>query len=462
MADPFGFLAYPREAAAPLASRDSSSFEETYGYLPSERLDRQARRCLDCGTPFCEVHGCPAGNRIPDWIYMVVGDKWRAALDLLHSTDNFPEFTGRLCAAPCEDACVLGISFEGVTIKQIELEIAERGWLEGWIVAEPPLFQTGRKIAVVGSGPAGLAAAQQLARSGHTVTVFDRDDRVGGILRYGIPDFALSKRVLDRRIDQLIEEGVTFETGVDVGVDLSIGYLKRTFDVVVILTGSRTPKDIIVPGRSLGGIHFAMNFLAQANRTAAGDFVAEDEIIDARGKRVAVIGGGETGAYCAGTSRRMGASEVIKIELRPSPDRNAPPGEWPFRKIARPVDDPLSDGAVIRWGAKVERFVGKDGAVSGLELKVRDSAKSSHIETVDAELVILALGFEHVERGPLVTNLSLATDDRGNLRIDDRCMTSEEGVFAAGDCVLGVSSVVQAIAQGRRVAEAVNRFLGDR
>lgn len=461
MADPFGFLKYQREDAPRLPVGEAhGDYRETYQMLAPDHLDHQARRCMDCGIPFCELYGCPAGNRIPDWITMVCSGKWRAALDLLHSTDNFPEITGRLCPAQCEAACVLGISFTPMTVRQIELQIAEHGWSEGWINPEPASYHTLKRIAVVGSGPAGLAAAQQLTRSGHTVTVFDCDDRIGGVLRYGIPDFALEKRVLDRRLDQLIGEGVGFETGVDVGVDMSFHYLQRTFDAVIVLTGSRIPKDIIIPGRSLGGVHFAMDFLRQQNRRVAGDSIPDGQAVSAAGKRVVVIGGGETGAYCIATCRRQGASDVVRIELKPASGPGLSTPKWPHVVGPGPESDPLAGSCTSRFGAKVERFMGNDGKVTGVVIKTPDGrSRAMHVETIGAELVILALGFEHLEQGPLVQKLSLETDESGNLKVDDRFMTSAEGVFAVGDCVLGGSPVVQAIAQGRRVAEAVNRYL---
>ena len=428
--------------------------------LSPDRLDHQAERCMDCGIPFCEVYGCPAGNRIPDWITMVSLGKWRTALDLLHSTNNFPEITGRLCEAPCEAACVLSINFSPVTVKQIELQIAERGWREGWIVPEPAPFRTGKKIAVVGSGPAGLAAAQQLVRSGHGVAIFDRESRVGGILRYGIPDFALEKPALDRRIDQLIGEGVTLETGVDVGADLSIHYFRRTFDVVVITTGSRKPRDVIVPGRSLGGVHFAMDFLIQQNRRVAGEYIPEDQVVSGKGARVAVIGGGEAGAYCIAACRRNGASDIVQIELKPAPAPDQTIPRWPDMPEEHHASDPLSEARTRLFGAGVDRFIGNEGNVSGIVIKTaEDRSAELRTETVAADLVLLALGFEHAEQGSLVRKLSLETDEKGNLKMNDRFMTSAEAVFAAGDCVLGGSSVVQAIARGRRVAEAVNRYL---
>ena len=471
MADPFGFIKYQREESPRPRDKDlSRGFRETGFPLRPHRLEHQAERCIDCGIPFCEIQGCPARNRIPDWIAMAGHDKWKEALELLHSTNNFPEFTGRLCPASCETACILSIGHTPVTIRRIELEIAERGWKEGWVVPEPPLFHTGKKIAVVGSGPSGLAAAQQLVRAGHTVTVFDRDDRVGGILRYGIPDFVLEKWVLDRRIDQMIGEGAYFETSVNVGVDLSIGYLRRTFDVVIVLTGSRIPRDIQIPGRELSGIHYALEFLSRQNRRTAGDNLPDDTALHAGGKRVTVIGGGETGEYCVETIRLQGASEIVQLDIAPETEPGNERLAWPFASENRAVAPSPDDGCVRLRGLLTREFSGKDGAVNGLVLE--PAAAGASVETspvlreitgggfaLDTDMVILALGFAHVERGPLVSNLSLETDEKGNLLVDEKFMTSSAGVFAGGDCVLGGTSVIWAINQGRRVAEAVDRYL---
>ncbi len=464
MADPLGFLKHVREDPQLRPSEDCiRDFRETRLSFYPPVLERQAGRCMECGVPFCELDGCPVGNRIQDWVSLMCGEKWKAALDILHSTNNFPEITGRLCAAPCERACILSINFAPVTIREIEREIADRGWREGWIVPEPPRTPTDRRIALIGSGPAGLAAAQELARAGHAVTVFDRDDRVGGILRYGIPDFALDKRILDRRIDQLIGEGVVFETGVVAGVDLSIGYLKRSFDVVVILTGSRSPRDIAAHGRDLGGICFAMDYLVRQNRINAGDTLTDGGELDARGKRVVIVGGGETAAYCVGVCRRQGAVSVAVLDTAVQENRSSLDGKWGVSSESASSQlsaDPLADDCMRLNGVAIERFLGHRGKVRAVAILTPE--KPSEKIEYSADLVIIALGFEHVEPGPLIRNLSIDSDERGNLKVDGRFMTSAEGVFAAGDCVLGGSSVVHSIAQGRRVAGKVDRYLSER
>ncbi|MDP2982411.1 MAG: glutamate synthase subunit beta [Candidatus Latescibacter sp.] len=484
MPDPFSFIVYPREnpPRRPVEER-IRDWHEVEQMLPPGRLEHQALRCMDCGVPFCEMYGCPLRNRIPDWISMVCGNNWRMALELLHSTDNFPEITGRVCPAPCEPSCTLSINGSPVTIKHIELQIAERGWREGWIEPLPALNKTGEKIAIIGSGPAGLTAAQQMARYGHSVTVFDRDRRIGGILRYGIPEFMLEKWVLDRRIDQMRREGVIFETGVDVGVDLSIGYLKRTFDSVVIITGSRIPYDLQVPGRKLDGIYFAYDFLACQNRRLSGDTIPPAKNITAEGREVVIIGGGDTGAYCIGVSRRQGALGITQAEIESAPPENggiagiqhAEPLQhtWPLFSGIPETTGSHDEGCNRLWGVKVKKFLGKKGRVSSVILTHVGVQHAEPLRNgnnheipgaefeIPADMVILAMGFVHMEQGPLIQNLSLVTDEKMNLKINDNYMTSSEGIFAAGDCVLGGSSVVQAMHQGREVAEAVNGYLMD-
>jgi NAD(P)H-dependent glutamate synthase small subunit len=403
---------------------------------------------------------------------MVSGGNWLPALEMLHATNNFPEITGRVCPAPCESACTLSINMEPVTVKHIELQIGEYGWGKGWIVPEPSPFSTGKKVAVIGSGPAGLAAAQQLSRCGHSVTVFEKDDRIGGILRYGIPDFVLEKRIIDRRLEQMIAEGVTFEAGVDAGTDLSVRYIRRSFDAVVIAVGLRAPRDINVPGRNLEGIVFATHFLAQQNRLVAGDTIPPDREITARGKDVVIIGGGDTASYCMGTCRRQGARTIHILELMPDPleesSRDFVWYEFPkdvCKNISRDTDYSMNSGVMVK------RFNGESNKVrsviaenTGQMKEEHNSARTprKHAEEeleIKADLVIIAAGFSHLEYGPLVHNLSLDIDDGGNLVVDSNGMTTVDGVFASGDCVMGASTVVHALYHGRRIAESVHEYL---
>lgn len=461
MADPLGYIKNRREEAPRKPAGDPpSGFGEDDASLSRTRLEIQAGRCIDCGAPFCEIQGCPAHNRIPDWIGMVYSGKWRTALDMLHATNNFPEITGRVCPAYCEPACILSIGHEPVTIRQIELRIAERGWAEGWIAPETGTLRTGRRVAVIGSGPAGLAAAQQLNRSGHAVTVYERDDRIGGILRYGIPDFVLDKKILDRRIGQLAAEGVSFETRVDVGVDLSIGYLKRSFDLTLVIIGSRQPRDLVIPGRELTGIVPAMEFLTLQNRAVAGEFSPDESPFFARGRNVAVIGGGEIGNCCVETCRRQGAAGLTLVEISPSGrDSDNIALSWPLGD-AHSERPGHPDGCGIFRGMTVDRFVGDGGSVSGCILSGTGTEPAGEGEQLlKADMVILALDSPRVESGPLIRNLELETDERGNIRVDADYRTTSPGIFAAGSCVLGDSPIVRAIAEGRKAAAAVNRYL---
>ena len=400
---------------------------------------------------------------------------WRSALEVLHSTNNLPEATGRVCPAPCEAACTLGIIEPPVTIKHIELQIAERGWTEGWIVPEPPLMETGKRVAAVGSGPAALAAAQQLRRAGHGVAVYERADRIGGILRYGIPDYKLPKDVIDRRLEQMRAEGVQFEPSTEVGHDISARYLLRNFDAVFLAVGSQTPRDLTVPGRDLEGIHMAMTFLTQQNRRNAGDVIPLDESITAEGKHVVVIGGGDTGADCVGTSLRQGASSVTQIELLPRPPGERPADNpWPTWPQILRTSSSHEEGCERLWSVLTKELVGDGGRVTALRCVQLDwseadptgrrtfAEKPGSESELRADLVLLAMGFLHVEHGPLVDELGLEVDQRGGIAVDGRHMTSEAGVFAAGDCVCGASLVVRAIDVGRRVAADVDRYLLNR
>jgi NAD(P)H-dependent glutamate synthase small subunit len=467
-----GFMEFAREDAPhrPVEERirDYNEFEEL---LPPVQLETQAARCSDCGIPFCHSYGCPVKNRIPDWNDMIYKQQWKRALDLLHSTNNFPEVTGRICPAPCESACTLSINQPSVTIRQIELQIVERGFRELWIQPEPAGFSTGRRVAVVGSGPAGLAAAQQLARAGHQVTVFEKSDKIGGILRYGIPDFKLEKWVLDRRIDQMRAEGVSFETGVTAGTDVSVHYLRRTFDALLIAAGAGVPRDLNVPGRDLAGVHFAMDFLIQQNLRNAGIVVPDSEAIVATGKNVVVIGGGDTGADCVGTSRRQGARSITQIELLPKPPESRPAGNpWPTWPQVLRTNYSHEEGCTRLWSLNTREIVGKGKAVKalklvGLDWKTDAAGRMAFTEVagseheMKAELVLLAMGFVHVEHGPLVTDLGLETDGRGNIVTDEGTMTSVPGVFAAGDAAMGASLIVRAIDFGRRAAASIDGWL---
>lgn len=474
MAKPTGFMEYDRQDP-PKRGVDERvrDFREIEGLLDLDELQTQAARCMDCGIPFCHAYGCPLANRVPDWNDMVWRGRWKEALELLHSTNNLPEITGRICPAPCEAACTLSINQPAVTIRHIELQIVERGWKEGWIVPEPPAEKSGKRVAVVGSGPAGLAAAQQLRRAGHDVVVFEKADRIGGILRYGIPDFKLEKWVIDRRLEQIRAEGVTFETEVDAGRDVSPRYLTRAFDAVLITAGARVPRDLDVPGRDLAGIHFAMDFLSQQNRLNAGDSIPPDELITAAGKNVVVIGGGDTGSDCIGTSRRQGAADICQIELLPKPpDERTPDNPWPTWPLVLRTSTSHEEGCKRLWSILTKEFLGKDGHVTGLrcaELEWSEPDENgrrtfkeipgSEFE-LKADLVLLAMGFLHVEHGPLVSGLGLQVDGRGNIVVDENGMTSAQGVFAAGDTISGASLVVRAIDSGRRVAAGVDRYLG--
>jgi glutamate synthase (NADPH/NADH) small chain len=444
-------------------------FSEIYRPFPEETLKNQAARCMDCGVPTCHA-GCPLGNRIPDWNDRVYHDHWHKALDQLHATNNFPEFTGRLCPAPCEEACVLSINEQPVTIEQIEKEIIEHGFGEGWVQPQPPRNRTGKSIAVVGSGPAGLACAQQLNRAGHMVTVFERDDRIGGLLRYGIPDFKLEKQLLDRRLALMTQEGVDFRPGVSIGVDLSTDELSG-FDAVVLCCGATRPRDLNVPGRELNGIYFAMDFLSRQNRLVAGDIIAHNEDLSARGKDVIVIGGGDTGSDCIGTSRRQMAKSVTNFELMPQPAMERSDHQpWPFWPARLRTSSSHEEGCDRHWSLLTKKFVGKAGRVEKLVtvdvvFSSSESGRPSMREVPDSErewpadLVLLALGFTGPEPDTVVAQFGLRLDTRGNIETDSNHMTSRPAVFAAGDARRGQSLIVWAIAEGREAARSVDTYL---
>jgi glutamate synthase (NADPH) small chain len=476
MGDVRGFLKYPRSGTPyrPVAER-LRDWRVVQGDFPPEKSREQAARCMDCGIPFCN-NGCPLGNVIPDFNDLVFRDKWEDALLSLHSTNNFPEFTGMVCPAPCEQACVLGINASPVAIKQVEWEIVRRGFEEGWVRPVKPERRTGRSVAVVGSGPAGLAAAQQLTRAGHTVTLFEKNDRIGGLLRYGIPDFKLEKWVIDRRLEQLREEGVFFQTGVHVGVDLSAKDLRKGFDAVVLCTGSEIPRDLPVPGRELRGVHFAMEFLGQQNRRVAGDVLDSTGDILATGKHVVVLGGGDTGSDCVGTSHRQGAASVTSIELLPRPPEGRHLSEpWPVAmRYTYSVSSSHAEGGSRQYALATRALEGRDGRVTALRaVQVdfeRDALERPLMGTlheipgsefeIPADLVLLAMGFVGPVRDGLLADLGVDLDPRGNVRADARSFaTSEPGVFAAGDARRGQSLVVWAQWEGREVARAVDAYL---
>ncbi len=469
MGKPTGFLEYSRETPErrPVAERVRDFFEIEIP-LPEDRIRVQAARCMDCGVPFCHS-GCPLENLIPDWNDLVWHGRWQDAARLLHATNNFPEITGRVCPAPCEASCVLAINQPAVTIKQVEKAIAERAWREGWVRPAPPAVRTGRRVAVVGSGPAGLAAAQQLNRAGHSVTVFEKADRLGGLLRYGIPDFKLEKHILDRRLEQLVAEGVVFQTRAHVGANVPVEDLRREFDAILLAGGAEQPRDLKVPGRELSGVHFAMEFLTQQNRRTAGDWIPPRDEILATGKRVVILGGGDTGADCLGTCHRQQAASVHQLEIMPEPPpERSPETPWPLWPRQLRTESSHEEGGVRLWSVATLELLGDEqGRVRGLRaVRVGPPPAFEPVPgsefILDADLVLLALGFVGPVRGGLIEQLELALDDRGNVCTDGRFMTSVPGVFAAGDMRRGQSLVVWALAEGRAAARAVDHWLKDR
>ncbi len=437
---------------------------EIYEPFPEEKQREQGARCMDCGVPFCHT-GCPVNNLIPDWNDLVYNGRWESAIRRLHSTNNFPEFTGRICPAPCEAACVLGINQPAVSIKLIERSIVERGWDEGWIRPEPPEQATGKRVAVVGSGPAGLAAAQQLRRAGHSVTVYEKNDRIGGLLRYGIPNFKLEKHVIDRRIDQMRSEGVQFVTDAHVGVNIPIETLTGQYEAILLCGGSEQPRDLKIPGRELKGIHYAMEFLPQQNRRNEGDTVDPSIEILATGKRVLIIGGGDTGADCLGTSHRQGAKSVHQIEIMPKPpEQRAASTPWPLWPLQLRTESAHEEGGDRGWSINSIKFTGdENGHVKQVHaVKVGPPPKFEPIAgsefTLDVDLVLLAMGFLGPVRSGMIEQLGLELDNRGNIATKDY-MSSMDGIFAAGDMRRGQSLVVWAIAEGRKAAAAVDAYL---
>jgi glutamate synthase (NADPH/NADH) small chain len=471
MANPSGFKQFERADIPhrPVAERIKDWYEIDRP-LVARVLNEQAARCMDCGIPFCHAAGCPVKNRIPEFNDLVYRDRWREAAENLHSTNNFPEITGRVCPAPCETACTLAINAQPVTIKQIELQIVERAFQEGWVVPLRPALRTGKRVAVAGSGPAGLAAAQQLNRAGHDTVLLEKDDRLGGLLRYGIPDFKLEKHVLDRRLEQMASEGVKFEPGVELGKDLRGDELGQRFDAVCLCLGAGVPRPLGVPGVDLEGVHFAMDFLTQQNRRTAGDSPGNGRQprLTAKGKHVIVIGGGDTGSDCVGTSIRQGALSVTQLEILPRPpegqNAETPWPQWP--RIMR-TSSSHEEGCQRRWSVLTKELRGphRVGELLGAEVNWLPGPKGWQMQelpgtdfTLPAELVLIAMGFLHVVHGGLVEQLGLALDHRGNLAVD-RWMTSRPGVFAAGDSVRGASLVVHAINEGRLMAAAADAWL---
>ena len=469
MADPRGFLTTPREVAErrPVDER-LQDWNEVYpggagkSLLPI--ITKQAGRCMDCGIPFCH-NGCPLGNLIPEWNDLVWRDDWKSAIERLHATNNFPEFTGRLCPAPCEPACVLGINSDPVTIKNVEVAIIDKAWERDFVTPQPPEWLTGRTIAVVGSGPAGLAAAQQLTRAGHTVAVYERADKPGGLLRYGIPEFKMEKLQVDRRIQQMKDEGTVFRSGVNVGVDVTGTQLKQRYDAVVIATGSTVARDLPATGREFGGIHQAMEFLPQANRVALGETV-DDQIV-ATGKDVVIIGGGDTGADCLGTVHRQGARSVTQLEIMPRPSEDRPAGQpWPTYPMIYRVASAHEEGGERVYATSTSEFVADDnGNVTALRLTEVEFADGRFAPVegtereIPAQLVLLAMGFTGPERSGFLEQLGVELDDRGNVKRDAAYQTSEPGVFVCGDAGRGQSLIVWAIAEGRSCASGVDAYL---
>ena len=468
MGKPTGFKEWGRELPK---KREKAlrigDFGEFVGAFDAARAKAQGGRCMDCGVPFC-MQGCPLGNRIPDWNDLIYRERWREAFVALDSTNNFPEFTGRLCPAPCEAACVLNVNQEPVTIEQIEKEIVERAFAEGWIAPRPPRVRTGKKVAVVGSGPAGLAAAQQLNRAGHSVTVFEKAQRAGGLLRYGIPDFKLEKHVIDRRLAVLVAEGVQFTTGVEIGKDLSWSELRVKHDAVVIAIGAEAARELEVPGRELEGVHLAMTYLGQQNQVVAGDTVPGR--IDAAGKRVVILGGGDTGSDCLGTAHRQGASQVTQLELMPAPPEvRAAKNPWPEWPVIYRTSSSQEEGGERQFALQTTHLSGRDGRVVALHAaRVRPEVKDGRMTlareeggelTIPCDLVILAMGFVSPLAKGLADELGVQLDGRGNVKVDAQFRTSVPGIYAAGDARKGASLIVWAISDGREAARAVDADL---
>jgi glutamate synthase (NADPH/NADH) small chain len=465
-----GFLKYKRQDVShrPIEER-IHDFAELDLPLTPEQIHQQAARCIDCGVPFCHGVGCPLRNYIPELNELVYKGKWHQACELLHLNNNFPEITGRVCPAPCETACTLSVNDEPILIRHIEFQIVERGFREGWIKPLPAERKTGKKAAVVGSGPAGLVIAQQLARAGHHVTVFEKDEKIGGLLRYGIPDFKLEKSIIDRRLEQLGGEGVEFQTGVNVGQDISVRYLKKMFDCICLTMGASQPRDLNIVGRGYENIVFAMDYLKAQNKICAGVAVDESPIITAKDKVVVVIGGGDTGSDCVGTARRQGAKEIYQLEILPEPPQTRPPDTpWPMWPRIMRMSSSHEEGCHRQWSVATKRFLGTEIRVEGLQCykvewinqngKWKLKELSGTDFTLKADLVLLAMGFLHVTHTGLVEELGVKLDELGNIAVNNY-QTSDSRVFSAGDTVSGASLVVRAIDSGRKAAVAVDSWL---
>ncbi len=466
MGDAKGFLKVKRQDSGyrPVEER-LQDFSEVEKQLPEAERVLQASRCMDCGVPFCHW-ACPVGNIMPEWQDHVFKGEWKRAYDVLQETNNFPEFTGRVCPALCEASCVLGLNDDSVTIRENELAVIEKAFTEGYVKANPPKVRTGKRVAVVGSGPSGLACADQLNKAGHTVTLFEAEDEVGGYLRFGIPDFKLCKKMIDRRVNIMKEEGLTIKTGVKVGVDVTVAQLKKDFDAVCLTIGAREPRDLKIEGRDLKGIYFAMDYLRQQNKLTRGDKVPEDKLIKALGKTVVVIGGGDTGSDCVGTANRQGATKVYQLEVLPKPpkhrDETMP---WPLWPKLLKTSSSHEEGCERRWNVQTKKFIGENGKLKKIlcsEVKWNgmkmEEVKGSDFE-IEADLVMLAMGFVHPEHTGLVTELGVKLDQRGNVSVDKNYMTSVPGIFAAGDTIRGASLVVWAISLGRDAAKGIDTFL---
>jgi NAD(P)H-dependent glutamate synthase small subunit len=466
-----GFLKHRREDVRrrPIEERIKDSSEIDIP-LPEDALIRQATRCMDCGIPFCHGVGCPLGNLVPELHYSLQKNQWRKACEILHATNNFPEITGRVCPAPCEAACTLSVNDEAVLIKHIEYQIAERGFAENWIKPVPAKDRTGRRVAIVGSGPAGLAAAQQLARAGHEVVVYEKEDRVGGLLRYGVPDFKLDKNVIDRRVYQLAEEGVQFVTGITVGEDVSWRYLSRTCDAVCVTVGVETPRDLLVPGRHLDNVHFATDYLRQQNRMSAGEEIGVEQVISAKDKIVVVIGGGDTGTDCVGTARRQGAREIHQFEILPEPP-DEPPFErtWPNWPNVLRTSTSHEEGCIRRWCIQTKEMFGVGTRVAGLrcsEVEWIEGPNGPEMREIPgtefsmkADIVLLAIGFLRVPHSGVLAQFGLDIDESGCEKSDDTSVTGPPGIFTAGDAIMGASLVARAIRSGRDAAAQIYSYL---
>jgi glutamate synthase (NADPH/NADH) small chain len=470
MADPKGFLKIGVKPAGnrPVHER-TGDYSEVEQVLNSEDRQLQASRCMDCGIPFCHW-GCPVDNLIPEWNDLLYRGDWKGASERLHSTNNFPEFTGRICPAPCEHSCVLNIGEEPVTIRENEVAIVERAFAEGYIKAAPPKVRTGKKVAVIGSGPAGMAAADQLNKAGHTVTLFEKDEKIGGLLRYGIPDFKLNKRTIDRRLEIMEAEGLQVKTGVEIGKDIPGKKIMKDYDAVCLAIGAMQPRDLPIEGRNLDGVHFAMEYLAQQNRVNDGIYVAYDNRITAEGRKVLVIGGGDTGSDCVGTAIRQGAKSVTQIEILPKPpEKRANDNPWPYYAKTLKTSTSHEEGCQRRWGLSTLRFIGVQQRVSQVEVeqvawdKVNGSFQMQALadtrELLEADLILLAMGFVHPVHEGLLKELDIKLNPRKNIQVNQEMSTNLQKVFAAGDASVGASLVVTAIASGRKVARKIDDFL---